>query len=390
MEYVDRCISNDIVSVRVVDGNNIVISNLEKGIDIYNANILEDIADVGDEYRYQSPCVDRVILNNSSLTEVSIVDNSPVSSTLVCKYDLKLPKCFDYSLNKRSEEFVSCPVTVEYTVEALSDVVKIKTTFENNAKDHKVRALFPSECETDYCLAEMPFDVVKRDIRVPKDWQESSRVMPLKTWFALEDSNEQGDRFIGILSKGLQEYEILPDEQNTMALTLFRSINKISNEGDTGNIIYTPDAWYLGKHVFEYGVYISDEKYSASNQRVNDIVNVAHDFNAPMVSFQSNAIEKGKTPKTANMEPIYNFLAISDERIVLSALKRAENNDGIILRMYNPYFEDIKKVEIKFFKAKSAERVNLNEEFIEKIPMKDETISVDFGAKKIVTIKFKE
>ena len=385
-EYVDRCISNGIVSVRVAEGNSIVITNLENDVEIYNANIIEDIADIGDEYRYASPKVDRVILNNNSLTEVSVIDNSPVSSTLVCKYDLKIPECFDYENNKRSERLVSCPVTVEYTVEAKSDVVKIKTTFKNNAKDHKVRALFPSECETDYCLAEMPLDVVKRDIRAPKDWQESSRVNPLKTWFALEDE----DKFIGILSKGLQEYEILPDDLNTMALTLFRSVNKISNEGDSGSVIYTPDAWYFGKHVFEYGVYLSDKKYSAKSQVENNIVNVAHDFNAPMVAVQSNATEKGKTKKTATMNPINNFLAVSDERIILSALKRAENNDGVVLRMYNPYFEDIKSVEIKFFKAKSADLVNLNEEFIKKLSMKNETVKIDFGAKKIITIKFKE
>ena len=36
-EYVDRCISNGIVSVRVTEGNNIVITNLEKDIEVYNA-----------------------------------------------------------------------------------------------------------------------------------------------------------------------------------------------------------------------------------------------------------------------------------------------------------------------------------------------------------------
>ncbi|MBP5788263.1 MAG: hypothetical protein J6Y19_10675, partial [Kiritimatiellae bacterium] len=60
------------------------------------------------------------------------------------------------------------------------------------------------------------------------------------------------------------------------------------------------------------------------------------------------------------------------------------------LRMYTPYFEDIKGVKIKFFKAKSVDLVNLNEEFIKKLSMKNETVKIDFGAKKIITIKFKE
>ncbi|MBQ0106300.1 MAG: hypothetical protein KBT47_09760 [Armatimonadetes bacterium] len=382
--YADREINNGIVSVQVVDNNNVMITNIEKDVCVYNANIIEDIADIGDEYRYKSPETDRIILNNNSLTEVSVIDNSPISATLCCKYDLKLPECFDYENNRRSERLVNCPVTVEYTIEKDRDVVKIKTTFENNAKDHKVRALFPTETDTDFAYAEMPFDVVKRDLQIPDSWQESSRVQPLKTWFALEDD----EKSVGVLSKGLQEYEILPDASNTMALTLFRSINKISNEGDAGNMIYTPEAWYLGTHVFEYALYLSDDRFTADTESENDIVNKAHDFNAPMIAVQSDKTEKGKTQETATMEPINNFLAVSDERIVFSALKRAEDGSGIILRLYNPYFEDINDVKIRFFDAKEAFVTNLNEETVSALDMEEATVSVDVGAKKIITLKF--
>ena len=138
------------------------IPNIEKDIELYNANIIEDIADIGDEYRYKSPKTDRIMLNNQSLDSVSIIDNSPVSATLVCEYNFMVPECFDFANNKRSDKLVNCPVKVEYTVEAEKDVVKIKTSFENNARDHKVRVLFPSECDTDFVYAEQPFDTLRR------------------------------------------------------------------------------------------------------------------------------------------------------------------------------------------------------------------------------------
>jgi len=371
MAYANNSISNGYVTVEIKDSV-VRIKNETTNYKIKNANLIEDSADIGDEYRFVNPLNNEVFTNVNSLDSFSIIDNSPTSASIICRYNMKVPKCFDYENNKRSNELVNCPITTTYTITPDSDRVDIKTEIENNATDHRFRALFPTEIITDAAFAEMPFDITKRPLRCPIDWTIPSEAQPQKTWVNIND----GKIGVSIINKGLPEYEICNDETNTIALTLLRSINKISGNGDTSNVIITPEAYCLGKHTFEYAVYTYDGKLMES-----ETIKEAHSFNAPMIYCQANN-------KKGTLEPINNFVAISDELIVMSALKRAEKDNSVILRLYNPYSEDINNVYIKLFGSKSAEIVNLNEDLVSKIKLANETVQIDFPKKKIITIKF--
>ena len=72
---------------------------------------------------------------------------------------------------KRSEEKIEMPVTVWYTVERLSEAVKVKVEFENQALDHRIRVLFPTKIKAEVHYADSIFEVAKRKNEPEKEWQ---------------------------------------------------------------------------------------------------------------------------------------------------------------------------------------------------------------------------
>ena len=83
------------------------------------------------------------------------------------------------------------------------------------------------------------------------------------------------------------------------------------------------------------------------------------------------------------------FLEINPDALVLSAFKRAEDADDMILRLYNPT-KRLLKGNVRFFRpVKKALMTNMNEEPQKggAIKMTGNRIHFDAPAKKIITIK---
>jgi len=71
--------------------------------------------------------------------------------------------------------------------------------------------------------------------------------------------------------------------------------------------------------------------------------------------------------------------------IVLSALKKCEHRDSIVLRLFNPTDRDI-HAEIKFYHPiQEAWLTNMNEERREKLVVSGKRVAVHFGPKQIIT-----
>ena len=80
---------------------------------------------------------------------------------------------------------VNLPVRVEYRLERDSEVLKVKLSVDNQAKDHWQRANFPTGIDTDVSWADSHFDIIARDVSVPDPtgWVEQpQKTHPLRTF----------------------------------------------------------------------------------------------------------------------------------------------------------------------------------------------------------------
>ncbi|OQB40208.1 MAG: alpha-mannosidase [Candidatus Latescibacteria bacterium ADurb.Bin168] len=82
-----------------------------------------------------------------------------------------------------------------------------------------------------------------------------------------------------------------------------------------------------------------------------------------------------------------SFLSISPANLVLSAFKKAEERDTLILRVFNPTGDAMRGTVTFYQTIKKAWLCNMNEERREELRPNGNALALDVSKKKIMTIE---
>lgn len=175
------------------------------------------------------------------------------------------------------------------------------------------------------------------------------------------------------MNKGIPAAEI---KEGLVYLTLLRSVGVLSADGEAGPLVPTPDALELRDYTFEYALQHHDGDWKEAKSYKH-----GQDFNHRPLPTQVNA--RGDLPSELS------FLNISPDNLILSALKKAEDSDEVILRFFETAGEAT-KAEIEFFRGiKRATSVNLLEEEEQELPVEGNKLRLEVKPFEIVTLKLK-
>ncbi|MDO8589626.1 MAG: glycoside hydrolase family 38 C-terminal domain-containing protein [Armatimonadota bacterium] len=369
----ENWLGNESLRVEFRDGA-IDVTDLNTGRVYANVNAFEDCGEVGDEYRHIKPENDVVVKTDSGGVRFELVRKSPISATWKVEQTMMLPESATEDLKGRSGRLAACPITSYVTVARGTPRVEICAHVQNDAKDHRLRAVFPTNIKTDVSHAESQFDVITRPIRIPEDWDKllASTWRPQLNWVDVND----GAAGICLINKGLPEFELYDDEDRTLALTLLRCVGLLATLDIAHIDTPTPDAQCQGERIFQYSLYPH-----SGNWREARVWRQAYEENVRMRAFRTGAHE-GRQPRVASL------IEVEPVELVVTAVKRAEREDKLIVRFFNTTDETIEgKVTARG--AKSAELMNLNEEPKEKLDVgADGSVVLSVGPKKIVTLGF--
>ena len=289
------------------------------------------------------------------------------------KLNMPTPRSLTKDRKRRSSVLVTCPITSYITIYDASPRIDITTKFTNQASDHRLRVLFPlNGIKADYSYSEGQFDVVKRPIDIPrvKGWaQLPSGTQPQQHFMDVSDT-EVG---VTLINEGLPEYEVLgtchPErservrtEKNcaAIALTLLRCVGWLSREdlltrqgGNAGPSIRTPDAQCQGDHTFHYAIFPHRGSWDEAK-----VYKKAYEFDL-LCRIEYSRPHKGLLPNKLS------FLSVHPDNVIISAVKKAEANDSLIVRLYN-ICPGSTTATLKIYQdIKEAHLVNFNEEPIE-------------------------
>jgi len=202
--------------------------------------------------------------------------------------------------------------------------------------------------------------------------EKPSGIYPALNWVDFSDE-EKG---VTLINKGLPAHEI---RDGKIYLTLLRSILMLSSDGVTGPAIPTPDAQEFKTYSFEYSLFPHLKGWKQANS-----FKPAYEFNHNLIGFQMPA-ERRK--KTKILPSRFSFFEVKPENVILAALKKAEDSNEVVLRLFETKGERT-KTEIDLFKEpKSVKVINLLEMEERETKFKGKRIKLRVKPFEIVSLK---
>jgi mannosylglycerate hydrolase len=295
---------------------------------------LLDEGDVGDEYNYSPPRVDRAITSRDLIgVTVDPGHSGPLRNSLIVGGSLPLPAGAAGDRSSRLGEMIPVLVTLEIRLDAGAPRAHWHMSIDNQARDHRLRLVFPSGLpDVAEAVSDTAFATISRPTRREQPATIRTEVpvtsAPMQSFVACADPGGAA-----VFAGGLNEYEVLLGESARIAITLLRCVGDLSRDdlatrphGHAGPGLVTPGAQCPGTHVFS----LAFEPLVHTPHEV-ELYEAAGAVIAPPRMAIADAAGEGLAARAEMLE-----LDASPGGVVLSALKKTEDRDSVIVRTFNP------------------------------------------------------
>jgi len=331
-----------------------------------------DTGESGNAWQFMAPEKGPVVTSLGKRARIKLIENGLLLAKIEIKTTLKIPADVTADFKSRSKTRKNVEITSVLILSAGTKRLDISTTLDNTVKSHYLRTMFPSDVKTDTAIAEMQFDVVKRRIPLPSDagkWLEKPAYQQPQAGFAGVSDGKTG---LAVINEGLTEYSVVDDKRRTIALTLLRCFY----QGSLWDTNRWPDMGYQcqGRHNFRYAVYPL-----SGNPCDTDIFRQVQNHNIEIKTAQSGN-------STGSLPLSQSFLSVTPGNLVMSAFKKSESGNALILRLFNPTRKKISgRIEF-YLPLKSVRLLNLNEEPLKKLATRGSSVRLPVLPGKIVTL----
>jgi len=398
---------NRYLSFRIASDGGLTVHDKSNGVSYPDLHHFEDVEDAGDEYS-TCPCQNSKTVGTRGLPASMRRITSGVNlATFEVTWTLMLPESLSEDRQHRSDRSVGMPIVSRITLYRDQPGLFIETEIDNQARDHKLSVTFPTDLNPAQSFVDESFVVLPRDIDLPDSsgWVEDpTPLMHQRTFTDLH----QGGRGLAILNRGIPAVEVTRQAAGAhISLTLLRSVGWLSRDDlstrrvAAGPLAPTPGAQCIGQHQYQYAIlpHAGDwrEVYPRAYQYVAPLLVARADTHEGLDLREMNItrddpamVKSIPWPRGGSNPDNVSFISVDRPELVLSALRRTQDEKGLILRLYNITSERI-TARIKLYRALEAVwSVNLNEERQERLSLLDEnTFEADVSGNQIVTFELR-
>lgn len=385
-------VETDYYSVSVNPNGTLRIFDKQHEKEFNNVLLLENGGDDGDEYDFSPLQNETLIYSDSVEAEVKMMQNG-----YEAQIDIQLKLDVPGDLEKRKADKVDRFVDVHWKITIPNDqpIIKVVADLDNQAKDHRLRALIPTGIASSISVSDNQFGFIKRDVYdsamdvwEKEDWDERpDSIYPMLSFVGLSDE-EHG---VSILTNSTREYEVIGDNYDTIALTLFRSVGVLGKEEmlrrpgrPSGIKLPTPDSQMLGKLTLDFAITVHEKSTTAAN-----IGRIAKEYTTPIQTYNKiphNAMKLN--PEDVQAPLTYSLLKETNHGAVLSVLKKAEKEDTFVLRFFNPTEAEAKASFIVNPSINQVQEGNLNENAIAPVQVENNQFSILVKPNQVKTVLF--
>ncbi len=396
---------NRFLSFRIASDGGLTVNDKSNGVSYPDLHHFEDVEDAGDEYSY-CPCQNSKTVSTRGLpASIRQITAGVNLATFEVKWTLRIPESLSEDRNHRSDRTVAISIVSRINIYRDQPGLFIETEIDNQARDHKLSVIFPTDLNPAQSFVDESFVVLPRDIDLPDStgWVEDpTPLMHQRTFTGLHE----GGRGLAILNRGLPAVEVTRQLAGAqISLTLLRSVGWLSRDDlstrrvAAGPLVPTPGAQCIGKHQYEYAIlpYTGGwgEVYPLAYQYVAPLLVVRADTHEGLDLREMNItrddpamVKSISWPRGGSNPDNVSFISVDKPELVISAVRRTQDEKGLIVRFYNITPAPI-TARIKLYRPLEAVwSVNLNEERQEQISLPDEnTFTVNVRGNQIVTFE---
>ena len=361
-------------------------------------NRLEDGEEIGDEYDHGELPAPEIVTSAGCAGSVRLIDATAQRATLEAAFVLELPEAIAPDRRARSRARVACPVRVRVTLTRESPLVEIELEFENRARDHRLRVLFPTGVLSDDILTDGHFLVSSRAVPPPAGagWVQAPTGTHPQQDFALAQEPGRG---LAVLVRGLPEVAAVRGERGGgstptsgisaridaggaqpagqaaltaagqvesgevgLAVTLLRCVGWLSRDDfaqrpmNAGPTLFTPEAQCQGLQRFHYALLPFGGDWLAA-----DVKGVAQLYRTPPLVRQGVAALA--RPGGAGL------VEQTGRRTCITAIKKHEERETLIVRLYNLASRESRERLLFGRPLRGGWRVDLLEERVAPLPL---------------------
>ncbi|MGD1063231.1 MAG: glycoside hydrolase family 38 C-terminal domain-containing protein [Terracidiphilus sp.] len=194
------------------------------------------------------------------------------------------------------------------TIRLEDDQIDVENDIDWHEKHVLLKAAFPLAVTSNFATYEIPYGAIERPTTRNNSWEKAQFEVPAMRWADLSGAEPDGKvHGLSLLNQDKYGYDAVG---NVLRLTLLRSPTWPDPDADQGH------------HHFHYAIYPHAGTWK-------DALTVRHgwEYDYPLQAVVTTA-HAGSLPAE------HSFASVSPENVVLTAVKKAEDANGLIFRVY--------------------------------------------------------
>ncbi len=373
-------IENEFLRVTMNPNGTFNLTDKQRNRTYAGLNSYEDRGEHGNYWINIRPMFDQIHTSIGCSARIWCAEEGPLQATLISEVTLRIPKRGQREQDRRGDELEDLTIQTAVTLRAGAQQVEVAVEFENHCEDHYLRAIFPTGLSgADHVDAGGHFTVDHRPIHPQGPTEDTvwpdMATLPQNNFVDISD----GKNGIAFLNDSLTEYEVFDTDQRVLALSLLRaSPNWVCTETRVGSGWPSQKGGQcLGPHKIRYAI-----RPHAGDWNAADVPLHAEMFNVPLRLVQTRT---WSGPLPGRQASLYS---INNAKLRFSALKKTEDRNTFVFRLYNPTNET-QNGQLRFAAdLKRAWLTNLNEERSEELKLEDtHAVTLVVRPQKIITVE---
>jgi alpha-mannosidase len=191
----------------------------------------------------------------------------------------------------------------DITLDAGADQVEVASDIDWHETHVLLKAAFPLAATSEKATYEIPYGSIQRPTTRRNSWEQAQFEVPALRWADLGD----GQHGFSLLNESKYGYD---DKDNVLRISLLRSPTWPDPDADRG------------RHHFRYALYPH-----GGDWRQALTVRHGYEYNYQLQAMQVQA-------HTGSLPAAHAYVTVQPENVVLTALKKAEDDNALIFRVY--------------------------------------------------------